>query len=187
MVTPSSTSCASLYSEVLSRQSESRDWLLWSDWLTNVEAALACSMIYSHTAALLFKRHDHDPRILPGGGGTNSIGGTAYIGKLEGYDNEEAGLVSSERDPDTLTSLLGSSGIICLASSAGEGEVKCSWPLSQFPRLRCDLKCHNRVITIVLACNGTSFSFCGHAVRHEAAFSQFRKRLFLLCNRRGLE
>lgn len=66
MVTPSSTSCASLYSEVLSRQSESRDWLLWSDWLTNVEAALACSMIYSHTAALLFKGHEHDPRILGG-------------------------------------------------------------------------------------------------------------------------
>lgn len=63
MVTPSSTSCASLYSEVLSRQSESRDWLLWSDWLNNDEAALGCSMTYSHTAALLLGRREHDPRI----------------------------------------------------------------------------------------------------------------------------
>lgn len=142
--------------------------------------------LQSHSSFVIQKaraRSAHPAR----GDGTNSFGVTAYIGKLEGYDNEEAGLVSSERDPDTLSSLLGSSGIVCLVSSAGEGEVKCPWPLSQFLRLGCDLKCHNCIITIVLACNGTSFSFCGHAVRHEPAFSQVRKRLFLLCNRRGLE
>lgn len=49
ITTPSRTSCASLYSEVLARQSESREELLCSDWLASVETALGRSMIYSQS------------------------------------------------------------------------------------------------------------------------------------------
>lgn len=47
MATPSITSSASLYSEDLGRQSETREWLSCSDWLASIEAALACAMICS--------------------------------------------------------------------------------------------------------------------------------------------
>lgn len=47
IATPSSTSCASLYSEDLACQSETKEELLGSDWFASAEIELPCSMIYS--------------------------------------------------------------------------------------------------------------------------------------------